>query len=74
MQTYGLGKGSLLRLLEARGAQRRRQGLTELEVQTAIRLYGNDWSLVKIGEHLGRHHSLIVRALQRCGTRQANTR
>jgi IS30 family transposase len=65
MRTYGLGKGAVLRLLDAHGVVRRRQGLRPTEVEEAIRLYGQGWSLARIGEHFGRHHSVILRALER---------
>jgi hypothetical protein len=67
MQSYGLGKGAVLRLLDAHGVVRRRQGLTPPEVDEAIRLYGRGWPLARIGAHLGWHHSVILRALERAG-------
>jgi helix-turn-helix protein len=65
MQSYGLGKGAVLRLLDSHGVTRRRQPLTPAEVQEAIRLYGQGWSLARIGQRFGRHHSVILRALDR---------
>ncbi|MGY1681979.1 helix-turn-helix domain-containing protein [Geodermatophilus sp. SYSU D01176] len=67
MRTYGLGKGAVLRLLDIHGVTRRRQGLPPFEVQEALRLYGQGWSLARIGERFGRHHSVILRALERAG-------
>jgi len=66
-RTYGLGKGAVLRVLESHGVARRRQGLTPEQVQEAIRLYRQDWPLARIGERFGRHHSVIMRALERTG-------
>lgn len=66
-RTYGLGKGAVLRLLEVNGVTRRRQSLTAKQVCEAIRLYGLGWPLGRIGERLGRHHSVVLRALERAG-------
>lgn len=67
MRTYDLGKGSVLRLLDSHGVSRRRQGLTTAETQQVIELYAQGWSSVRIGQHFGRDHSVILRALQRNG-------
>jgi hypothetical protein len=66
-RTYGRGKGAVLRLLEVNGVARRRQSLTPEHVQEAIRLYGLGWPLGRIGERFGRHHSVVLRALERAG-------
>jgi hypothetical protein len=66
-RTYGLGKGAVLRLLEANDVARRRQSLTPDQVREAIRLYGLGWPLGRIGERFGRHHSVMLRALERAG-------
>ena len=67
MQTYGLGKGAVLRLLAAHGVGMRRHSLSPTEVEEVIRLYGQGWSLARIGERIGRHHSVVLRALSRAG-------
>jgi hypothetical protein len=66
-RTYGRGKGAVLRLLEVNGVARRRQSLTPEQVREAIRLYGLGWPLGRIGERFGRHHSVVLRALERAG-------
>jgi hypothetical protein len=40
-------------------------------VQAAIDLYGAGWSLARIGEPFGCHHSVVLRALQRAGVPRA---
>jgi hypothetical protein len=39
-RTYGLSQGAVLRLLDANGMPRRQRGLTDEQVQEAIKLYG----------------------------------
>jgi hypothetical protein len=67
MRTYGLGKGSVLRLLDAHGVVKRRQGLTAEQAAEAIRLYGQGCSSLQIGRHFGKDHSVILRILERAG-------
>ena len=64
---YKLGKGSVLRLLDAHGAPKRRQRLEPAEIAEVVRLYGQGWSLARIGARFNRHHSVILRILDRAG-------
>ncbi len=64
-RTYGLSQGAVLRLLDVNGVARRRQGLTDEQVQEAIRLYSQGWSLTRIGDRFGKDHTVVRSALRR---------
>lgn len=64
---YRIGKGTVLRLLDDHGVHRRHQPLTEEQVQQAIALYQQGWSLARVGKHLGREDTLIWLTLKRTG-------
>jgi hypothetical protein len=53
MQTYGLGKGAVLRLLANAGVETRRQGLNPDDQLEAARLYASGWSASRVGTKLG---------------------
>lgn len=53
MATYGLGKGAVLRLLEAAGVQTRHQGLTSADQTAAAKLYAAGWSAAKVATKMG---------------------
>lgn len=67
MKTYGLGKGSVLRLLRANGVQLRHQSMADDEVQQVIQLYGQGLSLARVGERFDRDASYIALVLERAG-------
>lgn len=50
---FGIGKGSVLKILQEAGVLMRMQGLDEAGIQKAIRLYASRLSLKKVGERLG---------------------
>jgi hypothetical protein len=51
-----------------RAGVRRPRSLTPAEVQECVRLYvEGSWSLVRIGEHVGRHQSTVWLALKKAG-------
>jgi hypothetical protein len=62
-ERYQLGKGTVLKLLREHGVAMRRQGLSPDEIDEAVGLYAAGWSLAKIGERLGRAHTVIRKAL-----------
>lgn len=47
---YGIGKGSVLKLLREAGVQMRSQGLTEDNLEEAAALYRGGWSLPQVAE------------------------
>lgn len=73
MRLYDLGKGSVLRLLEANGVPRRRQGLTPTQVEEAARLFRLGWSLSRIGRRFGKDHGVVSRALIQAGVRPTSS-
>jgi hypothetical protein len=64
-RTYGLSQGAVLRLLDVNGVPRRQRGLTDNQVQEAIRLYAHGWSLTRIGDYFDKDHTVIRNALVR---------
>jgi hypothetical protein len=64
---YGIGKGTVLRILDDHGVTRRHQPLTEEQVQEAMELYQRGWSLARVGQFLGRDATLIHLTLKRAG-------
>jgi DNA-binding IclR family transcriptional regulator len=62
-ERYGLGKGTVLRLLRSHGATMRRQRLSPAEIDEATKLYSDGWSLARIGQQFGRAHTVIRKAL-----------
>lgn len=69
-RTYGLRQGAVLRLLDANGVLRRRQGSTTEQVEEAIRFYDEGWSLTRIGDHPRRDHTVVRNALHGAGVGQ----
>jgi hypothetical protein len=68
-RTYSLSQGAVLRLLDVNGVPRRQRGLTTEQVQEAIRLYGQGWSLTRIGDRFNKDHTVVRNALLRSGVR-----
>lgn len=66
---YGLGKGSVLKLLHEADVRLRLPRMSEVELQEARRLYEGGLSLVEVGKRLDRDHSTIYKALKRRGVR-----
>jgi hypothetical protein len=71
--SYGLSKGSVIRLLHEAGIPIRRQGLTVEQTSEAARLYESGWSLAKIGAHLCVDHGTVWRALKKRGVKMRDT-
>jgi len=64
---YGLGKGSVLRLLSDAGTTMRRQPMSDVQVDHAVQLYESGLSLTQVGDQLGIHSSTVWRALRARG-------
>jgi transposase len=73
MKRYGIGKGTVLRLLDSHDVTRRHQPMTEQEAEQAVRLYGQGRSLAQVGEQLGRSGSAVWLALKRAGVERRGT-
>jgi hypothetical protein len=56
-RTYGLSQGGVLRLHDVAGVPRRKRGLSNEQVEEAIRLYAAGWSLTRIGDYFGKDHT-----------------
>jgi hypothetical protein len=67
MVSYGLGKGTVLRLLRDNGVQLRHQSLTAEQLKEAIQLYQQGWTLARVGNHFGRDASFIHVTFKRAG-------
>jgi hypothetical protein len=52
MQQYGLGKGSILDIVDAAGVVRKPRQMTEEQIAEAAALYLEGWSVTKIGARL----------------------
>lgn len=64
---YGLGKGSVLKLLSDAGTPMRRQPMSEVQVDGAVQLYQSGLSLIQVGAQLSIHSSTVWRALRARG-------
>ena len=73
MRKYSIGKGTVLRLLDARGVECRHQPLTEEQAQRAVELYQRGWSRARVGEQLGRDGTVILLALKRADIPRRDT-
>jgi transposase len=67
MKQYGIGKGTVLGILNEAGAIRRRRCLTNEQLAEAAELYRQGWSLVRLGERFGFDQSAVWSALKRQG-------
>jgi hypothetical protein len=66
-QRYGLGKGTVLRLLHEQGVVLRHQPLATESAAEAIALYQAGWSLARIGTKMQRQPTVIRDLLERSG-------
>ena len=64
---YGLGKGTVLRLLREQGVVLRHQPLDAQSLAEAITLYQAGWSLARIGTRMQRQPTVIRDVLERSG-------
>jgi hypothetical protein len=53
MQTYQLGKGTVLGILAGNGVKMRGQGIPEDRLNEAIQLYRSGWPLKRVAAHFG---------------------
>jgi DNA-binding CsgD family transcriptional regulator len=72
-KTYGINKGSVIRLLRQADVSIRRQRLTANQVAEAAQLYASGDSLARIGVHLGVDHGTVWRALKKHGVPMRDT-
>ena len=72
-RSLGGGKAGVLGILRDHGVQLRMRPMTDNEVEEAVRLYEQGWSLARVGRQLGRDHSAIRDALERSGVPRRDT-
>ncbi|MFR9772410.1 helix-turn-helix domain-containing protein [Nocardia sp. SC052] len=63
VREYGIGKGTVLKILREGGAAMRNQGLSDEQVGEAARLYESGLSLARIGERFGVDSTTVHRVL-----------
>lgn len=71
--SYGLSKGSVIRLLRDSGVTIRNQGLTDDQIAEAAQLYALGLSLAKIGARFDVDHGTVWRALKKRGVKMRDT-
>jgi hypothetical protein len=71
--SYGLSKGSVIRLLREAGISIRCQGLTDDQVTEAAQLYESGLSLAKIGARFDVDHGTVWRQLKKRGVNMRDT-
>jgi hypothetical protein len=59
MKQYGLGKGTVLRILDEACIIRRQRRATAEQMDEAVKLYAPGWSLVRLGEYFGASQSAV---------------
>ena len=64
---FAADRRTLANRLEQRGIPRRSRRLADEQIQEAIMLYTDGWSLARIAEHFGVHPESIRYRLQRAG-------
>jgi len=67
MRDYGIGKGSVLRLLREAGVTLRNQRLSPAALESAVSLYNSGLSLKVVGERLGFSIDAVRGTLLRAG-------
>jgi hypothetical protein len=70
---FNLGKGTVLRILQAHRVTMRNQPLTPEQVAEAVELYLQGWSKAKVGRHFHREHTVIRDVLKRVGITRRDT-
>ena len=67
MKDYGIGKGSVLRLLREAGLTLRNRRLSPADLESAVELYQSGLSLKAVGEQLGFSIDAVRGGLLRAG-------
>ncbi|MGW4590162.1 hypothetical protein ACWEKJ_22785 [Amycolatopsis thermoflava] len=64
---FSIERRTVSNILHRHGVQMRRRGLSLEQVDDALHLYNLDWSLARVGEHLGVNHTTVLNKLRECG-------
>ncbi|WP_407669263.1 helix-turn-helix domain-containing protein [Nakamurella multipartita] len=67
MQTYGLGKGAVLRVLKEAGVEMRHQGLNDEDQDEAVRRYIQGQSAARVADQLGCSPDHVLACVRRAG-------
>lgn len=67
---FGVHRTTVATWLRKLGIPLRRQGLYGADLVEAIRLYGEGWSLARLGERFGCDAETVRQALKRAGVRR----
>ncbi|MBF6252769.1 helix-turn-helix transcriptional regulator [Nocardia farcinica] len=71
---FGIDRRTVSKHLKRMGVEMRRQGLSEEQIDEAVRLYVEQrWSLVRIGEKLEVDHGTVWNRLRERGIRMRDT-
>lgn len=70
---FGISKSSIIRLLREAGVKVRKQGLTDEQIDDAVKLYAEGKSLAWIGKRLRVDHGTVWRQLRKRGVRMRDT-
>ncbi len=59
VKQFDLSKGAVLRILDEAGVIRRQRRATAEQLNEAVELYAQGWSLVRLSQHLGFGQSTV---------------
>jgi DNA-directed RNA polymerase specialized sigma24 family protein len=71
-ERFGIHRTTVSQHLHRQGVKMRRLGLDEQQVDLAVRLYEQGWSVAGIGNHCGVNGSTVWLALRGRGVRMRN--
>jgi DNA-binding IclR family transcriptional regulator len=66
-QRFGIHRLTVTALLRRDGVELRRTGLAPVDIQVAASLYGQGWSLARLGAKFGVDSTTVWRALRTAG-------
>ncbi|WP_280450690.1 helix-turn-helix domain-containing protein [Nocardia cyriacigeorgica] len=72
-EMYGISRDTVGKHLKRMGVEMRMQGLSEEQIDEAVRLYGEGWSAQRIGDKLGVYPQTVRRRLLERGVRMRDT-
>ncbi|WP_433576779.1 helix-turn-helix domain-containing protein [Nocardia brasiliensis] len=70
---YSISRGTVSKHLRAMGIEMRMKGLSSEQIEEAVRLYGQGWSLMRIAGQLGVDHGTVWKRLRERGVRMRDT-
>lgn len=70
---FGISRDTISKHLKRLGVEMRNAGLTEEQIDEAVRLYSDGWSAQRIGDRLGAYPQTMRRRLLERGVRMRDT-